>query len=158
MVVSLIIALILSLCVVATAMMYEHMEITVETFVRNWGAAFLTIILTTIILPVKVWGDLFAGALKLKPRTLPFGLVSNIIPTFVYNTTATLVLVGTIVGFSVPFYWQAVAHSYLITLVVAYVISMLAESLAIKIAIKCCMPVPHGSAVEQAPPHGSAAE
>jgi hypothetical protein len=148
MVVSLVIAVILSLCMATTAMVYEHMDLTVEAIVRNWGTAFLSIMLTTILLPVKVWGDLFAGALKLKPRTLPFGLVSNIIPTIIYNTIASLVLVGTIVGFSVPFYWSAVAHAYVVTLVVAYVISLGAEALAIKVAQKCCLPIPHGSAAE----------
>ncbi|MDR1320662.1 MAG: hypothetical protein LBK56_04455 [Gracilibacteraceae bacterium] len=148
MVVSLIIALVLALCCATTALIYEHLDLSVESIIRSWGTAFLSIMLTTIILPVKIWGDLLAGALKLKPRSLPFGLVSNIVPTLIYNTVAALVLVGVNVGFDAPFYWNAVAHSYIITFVVAYVISLGAEALAIKVAQKSCLPVPHGSAAE----------
>jgi hypothetical protein len=130
------------------AIFYNHLDFTVELFIRNWGTAFLTIMLITMIFPSKVWGDKLAAATGTKPLTLPFGLISNIVPTFFYNTGATCVLVGVNVTFSAPFYWQAVAHDYLMMFAVSYVLSLIAEAIAVKVAIKSGVPVPHASIVK----------
>jgi hypothetical protein len=145
MVVSVIIALILSICMATTAIFWNHLPFSIELLARNWGTAFLVIILTTIILPGNMWGDMFAGAIKLKPRTFPFGLVSNLIPTFFYNTFATLVLAGVNIpgGFAAPFYWQAVLHDWFMMYLVSYVLSLIAEAIALKLAFKWEIPVPH---------------
>ncbi|MGN0970538.1 MAG: hypothetical protein ACI4OY_01200 [Aristaeellaceae bacterium] len=144
MVVSIIIALILSLCMSATATVKTALmagaAVQAETLVRNWGTAFLVIMLISVFLPVKMWGDQFAAAVKLRQNTLPFGLVSNLIPTLFYNTGATLVLVGVNVGFSAPYYWAAVAGDYLLMFVISYVLSLLAERLGMVIAQKACLP------------------
>lgn len=144
MVVSIIIALILSLCMSATATVKTALiagaAVQVETLVRNWGTAFLVIMLISVFLPVKMWGDQFAAAVKLRHNTLPFGLVSNLIPTLFYNTGATLVLVGVNVGFSAPYYWAAVAGDYLLMFVISYVLSLVAERLGMVIAQKACLP------------------
>ncbi len=136
MVVSLIIALILSLLMATAAIFWNHLDFSIELWIKNWGSAFLTIMLVTLILPVKIWGDKLAAAIKLKPRTLPFGLVSNIVPTLFYNTAATLVLVGVNVTFTAPFYWAAVAHDWLFFFIFSYVVSLIAEALAVKVALK----------------------
>jgi hypothetical protein len=145
MVISMIIALILSLCMASTALVWNHLPFSIELLVRNWGTAFLTIIITSIIFPGKMWGDMFAGLIKLKPGTFPFGLVSNLIPTFFYNTAATLVLVGVNIpgGFAAPFYWQAVLHDYFMMYLVSYVLSLIAEAIALKLAFKWQIPAPH---------------
>ncbi len=144
MVVSIIIALILSLCMSATATVKTALmagaAVQLETLVRNWGTAFLVIMLISVFLPVKMWGDQFAAAVKLRHNTLPFGLVSNLIPTLFYNTGATLVLVGVNVGFSAPYYWAAVAGDYLLMFVISYVLSLVAERLGMVIAQKACLP------------------
>jgi hypothetical protein len=158
MVISMIIALILSICMATSAIFWNHLPFSIDLLARNWGTAFLTIILTTIILPGKHWGDLFAGLLKLKPRTFPFGLVSNLIPTFFYNTFATLVLTGVNLpfrfpagdirfifgGFAAPFYWQAVLHDWFMLYLVSYVLSLIAEAIALKLAFRWQIPAgPH---------------
>lgn len=144
MVVSIIIALILSLCMSATATVKTALmpgaAVQLETLVRNWGTAFLVIMLISVFLPLKMWGDQFAAAVKLRQNTLPFGLVSNLIPTLFYNTGATLVLVGVNVGFSAPYYWAAVAGDYLLMFVISYVLSLVAERLGMVIAQKACLP------------------
>ena len=144
MVVSIIIALILSLCMSATATVKTALmagaAVQAETLVRNWGTAFLVIMLISVFLPVKMWGDQFAAAVKLRHNTLPFGLVSNLIPTLFYNTGATLVLVGVNVGFSAPYYWAAVAGDYLLMFVISFVLSLVAERLGMVIAQKACLP------------------
>ena len=144
MVVSIIIALILSLSMSATATVKTALmagaAVQAETLVRNWGTAFLVIMLISVFLPVKMWGDQFAAAVKLRHNTLPFGLVSNLIPTLFYNTGATLVLVGVNVGFSAPYYWAAVAGDYLLMFVISYVLSLVAERLGMVIDQKACLP------------------
>jgi hypothetical protein len=148
MVVSMIIAIILSFCMAATAIFYDRLDFTIELFIRNWGTAFLTIMLITMIFPSKAWGDKLAGAIGAKPYTLLFGLISNIVPTIFYNTGATCVLVGVNVTFSAPFYWMAVAHDYLVMFAVSYVLSLIAEAMAIKVAIKSGVPIPHASVIK----------
>jgi hypothetical protein len=142
MIVSLIIALVLSISMSTTAIFYDHLTFSIELLVRNWGSAFLTIMIVSIIIPVVVWGDRLAAGAGLKPRTLPFGLLSNLVPTFFYNTAATLVLVGVNVGFRAPFYWKAVAHDYLVMFAVSYFLSLIAEGLAVKVALRSVGPPP----------------
>jgi hypothetical protein len=134
MIVSLVIALILSLCMATTAIFYDHLVFSPELLIRNWGTAFLTIMLVSIIMPVIGWGDQLAGLFGLKPRTPLFGLVSNLVPTFFYNTAATLVLVGVNVTFTAPFYWAAVAHDWPVMYVVSYFLSLGAVALGINLA------------------------
>jgi hypothetical protein len=157
MVISVLIALILSVCMSSTAIIWNHLEFNIDLLVRNWGTAFLTIIITSIIFQGKMWGDMFAGFIKLKPMTFPFGLVSNLIPTFFYNTAATLVLAGVNLdfrfpagdirhifgGFAAPFYWQAVLHDYFMLYLVSYILSLIAEAIALKLAFKWQIPAPH---------------
>lgn len=139
MIVSIIIALILSLCMasVATARAATpESPLTLEHVISNWGTAFLTIMLVSVLLPSKVWGDKLSATLGLKAGTLPFGLVSNLVPTLFYNTAATLVLVGVNVGFAAPFYWAAVAGDYILMFVISYVLSIIAERLGMLVAQK----------------------
>lgn len=136
MVVSLIIALILSLLMATAAIFWNSLDFSIELWIKNWGSAFLTIMFVTLILPVKIWGDKLAGLCRLKPRTLPFGLVSNIVPTLFYNTAATMVLVGVNVTFTAPFYWAAVAHDWLFFFCFSYIVSLIAEAFAVKVALK----------------------
>ncbi|MDO5298182.1 MAG: hypothetical protein Q4F18_02040 [Clostridia bacterium] len=144
MTVSIIIALILSICMSTTAIIWDKLTFSIELLLRNWGTAFLTIMLISLLLPVKMMGDTFSGRLGLKPDTLPFGLVSNLIPTLFYNTGATLILVGVNVGFSAPYYWQAFRADFGIMFVVSYVLSLIAERIGMIVAKKACQPIhPH---------------
>lgn len=143
MVVSIVIAMLLSVCMAATAIFWDHLEFSIELLLRNWGTAFLTIMLISVFLPVKIWGDKLAAKLGLKPGTLPFGLVSNLVPTLFYNTGATLILVGVNVGFAAPFYWQAVLADYGVMYVISYVLSLVAERIGMVVAGQACAPEQH---------------
>ncbi len=137
MIVSIVIAVLLSLCMASTATVRAvtpEAPLTVERLISNWGTAFLVIMLISILLPSKHWGDQFAGLLHLKPDSLPFGLVSNLVPTLFYNTGATLVLVGVNVGFTAPYYWAAVAGDLVFMYVVSYVLSLIAERIGMLVA------------------------
>ena len=144
MTVSIVIALILSICMSATAIVWDKLTFSIELLLRNWGTAFLTIMLISLLLPVKMMGDAFAGKLGLKHDTLPFGLVSNLVPTLFYNTGATLILVGVNVGFGAPYYWNAFWADFFVMFVVSYVLSLIAERIGMLVAKKACQPLlPH---------------
>lgn len=143
MVVSVVVALLLSFCMATTAIFWDHLEFSIELLIRNWGTAFLTIMIISMLVPGKMLGDRFAGLFKLKAGSLPFGLVSNLVPTLFYNTGATLILVGVNVGFGAPFYWAAVAADYVVMYVVSYVLSLIAERIGMLVAGQSCPPVPH---------------
>jgi len=157
MVVSMVIAVLLSFAMATTATVKlaitANMPFIIENWIRNWGTAFLVIVITTMVVPSKIWGDKLAGSFKLKPRSLPFGLVSNIVPTFFYNTFATMVLVGVnlpagpngVAGFGSSIYWVAVMGDWFLMFVVSYILSLFAEALAIKVAVNSCQMPPHGS-------------
>lgn len=137
MIVSIVIAVLLSLCMAAIATIRAvtpEASLTIERLISNWGTAFLVIMLISIVLPSKLWGDHLAGALHLKPDSLPFGLVSNLVPTLFYNTGATLVLVGVNVGFTAPYYWATVAGDLVFMYIVSYVLSLIAERIGMLIA------------------------
>ncbi len=137
MIVGIVIAVILSCCMASAAtfriipttepMFFEHL-------LSNWGTSFLVVMFISIFLPTKLWGDHLAGALHLKPDSLPFGLVADLVPTLFYNTGATLVLVGVNIGFSAPYYWSAVAGDYLIMFAISYVLSLLTERVGMLVA------------------------
>lgn len=143
MVVSVVVALILSICMATTAIFWDHLDFSMELLIRNWGTAFLTIMIISILIPGKVLGDRMAAKLGLKAGSLPFGLVSNLVPTLFYNTGATLILVGVNVGFSAPFYWSAVAADYFVMYIVSYVLSLVAERAGMLVAGQSCPPPEH---------------
>lgn len=138
MVVSTVVALVLSACMATTAALWNHLDITAELLIRNWGTAFLTIMLTSMLIPTKAIGDRIALALKIKENTPLFGIVGNLFPTLCFNTTASFILTGVNVGFSAPYFWAAFMHDYFVMFVVSYVLAFVAERIAFLVAVKCC--------------------
>lgn len=143
MVVSIVIALLLSICMATTAIFWDHLDFSIELLIRNWGTAFLTIMGISVLLPVKMWGDRLSEKLGFRPGGLAFGLVSNLVPTLFYNTGATLILVGVNAGFASPYYWQAVQADLLVMYIVSYVLSLVAERIGMIVAGLSCAPEPH---------------
>ncbi|MDO4545126.1 MAG: hypothetical protein Q4C25_03125 [Bacillota bacterium] len=149
MVVTMIIALILSLCMATTAICIGGLPLNICMIARSWGTCFLVIMLVSIIIPSKIWGDKLAMKCKLKPNTLKFGLVSNIIPTFVYNTAATFALPAVNIFYNdaipeaaqLPAYLSSVKHDYLIMFVLSYFVSLIAEKIALQVAFKNVPPI-----------------
>lgn len=137
MVISIVMAMMISLCMAVVGIWRNPAAgFTAERLLSNWGPAFLTIMTVSILLPVKYWGDRAAARLKLKAGTIPFGLVSNLVPTFFFNTVTTCVMVGVNLGFGSPHYWQAVAGDWLPMFAASYALSFFAEKLGYLIAVR----------------------
>lgn len=141
MVISLVMALIISLCMsVAAFLRTPGISFSAELLIRNWGAAFLSVTIVSLLFPVKAWGDRLAGVLKLKKDMQIFGLIANLVPTFFFNTVLTVVEVGINIpdGFASPNFWTAIAHDFLPMFAISYVLSLVAERIGISIARKVC--------------------
>ncbi len=141
MVISLVMSLTLSLCMSIVAFLRTpEMQFTVETLIRNWGAAFLSITIVSLLFPVKAWGDCLAAFFGLKQETLPFGLIANLVPTLFFNTAITFIEVGVNIqgGFGSPFYLTAVAGDYIPMFLISYLLSLGAEKIGLLIARSVC--------------------
>lgn len=141
MVISIVMSLILSFSMACVALFRNAAAgFAIEALIRNWGTAFLTIMIVSLLFPVKEWGDRFAGACGLKPGTLPFGLASNLAPTLFFNTFITMVVAGVNVpgGFVSSLYWTAVANDFLPMFAVSYLLSLGAEKIGLSVAKKAC--------------------
>lgn len=143
MVISTVIALFLSLFMAISVYPLNHMAFDICSLIKGWGTSFLVIMLTTMLLPLKMWGDMLAGKIGLKEGTLPFGLFSNLVPTFFYNLFATAIATAVNVFYNpmIPAEAQmgaftgTVLYDLPITFVIAYVLSLILERIAFKVAV-----------------------
>lgn len=139
MIVGIVMALMISFSMAIVGAVRSPMEqFSMEMLLRNWGTAFLTITVVSILFPVKSWGDQLAIKLGVKTATLPFGLVSNLVPTFFFNTITTCVMVGINVdgGFASVHYWAGVRGDYLSMFVTSYLLSLAAEKIGRFVAMR----------------------
>lgn len=130
MIISMVVALILSFSMAIVAMIWNaQSSFSIELLIRNWGAAFLTVIIISMILPLKTWGDRLASVCGLKLGSAAFSLLSNLVPTLFFNTFITMIEVGINIpgGFSSPMFWTAVAHDYMPMFTASYLLSFVAE-------------------------------
>lgn len=148
MVVSTIVALFLTFWMAIIAIFLFGLDRDLVTWYRTWSVVFLTIMLCTFIFPSKVWGDKFALKCGLKANTLPFGLVSNIIPTLIYNTAAQAALPAVNIFYNpnIPseaqfgVWLEAAASSWVTMFFISYIIAMIGEAIAVKAAFRCVPP------------------
>lgn len=148
MVVSTVVALFLTFWMAIIAMFLFGLDKNLTTWYRTWSVVFLTIMLCTFIFPSKLWGDKFALKCGLRANTLPFGLVSNIVPTLIYNTAAQIALpaVNIFHNPNIPeaaqwaVWWEAATSSWPTMFLISYVVAMIGEAIAVKVAFKCAPP------------------
>lgn len=123
-----------SMATVGVIWNYAQLGFHIESWILNWGAAFLSFTLVSIILPVKMIGDKAAIALKLKPEGLGFFVISNAVRTLFFNTVVTVVLTGCGMGFTHPFLWPAIGSQLLPMYVISLLFSLVYEKMAFRVA------------------------
>ena len=144
MVVSTIIALFMGACMSIAAMFVDALDKTIWVFLNNWGVITWMVLVILILVPAPKWGGKMAGALKCKPDTLAFTLVSSIIPAVIINTCLTALMAAiNIFGSAVipaeakaGIWCSAFLHDWPIMLVVSYVASVIAGIIGAAIAKK----------------------
>ncbi len=148
MVVSTVMVAILSTCMASIAMVLFGITVTPISWYQNVSVSFLTLFLASALLPVKTWGDQMAVACKLNRKTIPFGLVANIIPSLIFNTIATIVLPAVNIFYNehIPqeaqfgIWMNAVLGGWGTMFVISFVLAFIAESIAVKVAFKSVPP------------------
>ncbi|MBQ6582295.1 MAG: hypothetical protein IJH77_00555 [Mogibacterium sp.] len=139
-----VIAFLMSGIMAVAVMFLNHMPKTWVTFVQTWGAAFLVVTVVLVICPVSLLGDKFAGMFKLTPHTMPFTLVSNIIPTLIINTVLAFVMpaLGIFYNEAVPeaarmgAWLGASLGGWLPTFIISYFAALIAAKVGESLAVK----------------------
>ncbi|MCD8020444.1 MAG: hypothetical protein LUF92_12945 [Clostridiales bacterium] len=135
-IISIYVALFMSVSMATVGVLWNAAEagIHLENWILNWGAAFLSFTLVSIILPVKMIGDKAAQALKLKEEGWGFFFLSNAVRTLFFNTVVTIVLTGCGMGFDNPYLWAAIGAQILPMYIISFLFSCVYEKLAFRIA------------------------
>ena len=148
MVVSTIMVAVLSLCMASIAMPVFGITVTPVSWYQNVSVSFMTLFIASVILPVKIWGDKMASAMKLKRKTFAFGIVANIIPSLIFNTIATIVLPAVNIFYNehIPaeaqfgIWFNAVISGWPIMFGISFVLAIIGETIALKVAFKSVHP------------------
>lgn len=148
MVVSTVMVAVLSVCMASIAMPLFGIPVTPVSWYQNVSVSFLTMFITSVLLPVKIWGDKMAISFKLERKTFAFGIVANIIPSLVFNTIATMVLPAVNIFYNehIPaeaqfgIWMDAVIGGWPLMFVISFVLAMIGETIALKVAFKSVHP------------------
>lgn len=96
--------------------------------------AFVFAWIVTLVIPVQKLGYAFAGLFRLRPQTLACGLVANVVIELIYVGVINFAMTVINVGFVMPALWFAYIGVFPVLYVVSYVLSVLVEPLAARIA------------------------
>ena len=137
MIVSSVIALLMGIFMAVAIMIIQHTPFTWINIFETWGIIFLMITLILMIVPVNLLGDKFAKKIGLKARTLSFALVSNIIPSLIFNTIMSLVMPATGIFYNeaipaearVGAWMDAFVSGWLPTFVISYFCALVAAKI-----------------------------
>lgn len=148
MVVSTVMVAVLSVCMASIAMPIFGIPVTPVSWYQNVSVSFMTLFVASVILPVKIWGDQMATAMKLERKTFAFGVAANIIPSLIFNTIATIVLPAVNIFYNeyIPaeaqfgIWLDAVFSGWPIMFVISFVLAFVGESIALKVAFKSVHP------------------
>ncbi len=151
MIMSHVVALILSLLMASAAIIVGGRAFVAVDWVKNWGTAFLTITITGMLIPCTPIAMALGHKLNIKPDSFTQTLLTSFVSTIFFNTTATLVLAavnvfgnaeieaavaaGHIPSVSAVFL-QSCIHDWPIMFVISFIASIPVSMLAFKIAQK----------------------
>ena len=105
----------------------------------------LSIILVSLFVPYKAWGERLAKLCGCREGTAPFKLISGIVPSLVLNTFITVLVSAANILYNpaIPAEHQmgewisGMIHDWPITLVISYLASFVAEFAGMKVAERC---------------------
>lgn len=151
MIMSTVIAILLSLVVSVFAALIGGNTITWQSIIRNWGTCYLIITLTGWIFPLTEWSFALCDKLKIKKGTTAHALIENTVASLFFNTFATLIL-SAVNMFGNPeveaavahgaapsvaaLWWRGVLHDLPICFVFSFIVAWFITKLAVKIAAK----------------------
>jgi len=147
-VVTVIMALIMGVVMAIAAIVVNRQPFSPPLLIRNILCSSLIALVLGLLIPLKPLGDRLASAFSLRERTLPFELVSNLVPSLVINTFNTVIISGINIlpNANIPeparmnVWISAIFSSIGIMFVVSYIASFIAQKFAVKAAMRICPP------------------
>lgn len=144
-VVMLVIAWVMGLIMTFAALVIDKLPWNYSNLFKIWAMIAHAILLVSLFVPYKTWGDSLAKLCGCKAETVPYKLVSGIVPSLVLNTFITVlvsaanILYNPMIPADVQFQsWiSGMLHDWPITLVVSYLASFIAEFVGVKVAERC---------------------
>lgn len=144
-VIILIIALVLGLIMTFAALIVDKLAFNYSNIFKIWAMIALSIILVSLFVPYKAWGERLAKLCGCREGTAPFKLISGIVPSLVLNTFITVLVSAANILYNpaIPAEHQmgewisGMLHDWPITLVISYLASFIAEFAGVKVAERC---------------------
>ena len=144
MIVSAMLELLMGLFMAVAITIINHHPFTWVTLLPVWAEITFVVKLVLMFLPVNEWGGKFAGMFGLKPDTIAFKAVSNLVPTFIINTflAAIIPALGIFYNDAIPqdmrfAEWKAVFFGgWLLTFVISYFLGFIAVKIGDIVAIR----------------------
>lgn len=146
--VTLIMSLIMGIIMAFAAIVVNKLPFSLPVLFRSILCSFLVALVLGLLIPLKPLGDKLASAFSLRERTLPFELVSNLVPSLVINTFNTVIMSGINIlpNASIPeparvqVWIGAILSSMGIMFIVSYIASFIAQKFAVRAAMQICPP------------------
>ena len=145
MIVTVVLALIMGIVMSVAAILIDHLPFHICNLYKICGMVVLNVIVISLFVPYQKWSEMLCSRLGLQKETIPYTLVSNLIPTLIFNTANTLFISGANIFFNDMIPKEAQLGAWLGGIVkdwpVMFVISFAAALIAGKIGVSTAQKV-----------------
>lgn len=132
---------------------------TVPSWLISFGISLVISLVIGFVVPVNKLGDMACRKCKAEPRSLKGNLISSLVSNLIYTPIITILMVTVMVGNAakhapkgaVPPVTKILPGSLLISLVVGYVVIVIAQPLYLKLLLKNVPMGERGKNRDQAP-------
>ncbi|MBQ8094762.1 MAG: DUF2798 domain-containing protein [Clostridia bacterium] len=153
-IITVIMAAIMGVIMAVAAIFVNHLPFAPGVLLKNIVISFLVALVIGLIVPHKQLGDRLAAKCGLKPESLGFKLVSNLVPSLIINTANTCIISGVNIlpnpgipqQLRMGIWGSSILGGWPIMFVVSYIASYFAQIIAVKCAMKICPPPKGGPA------------
>mgnify|MGYP003585222682 FL=1 len=136
MIVTVVLSIMMGIIMALVAVMVDGLAFNFSNVFKIWAMITLVILLVSIFIPYKKWGEKSAAGLRLKEGTLAFKLASAIIPTLILNSFITVIVSAANILYNeaIPQIMQStvllagILHDWPIMLVISYFAAFLSEA------------------------------
>lgn len=144
-VVTLVIAWMMGLIMTFAALVIDNLPWNYSNLFKIWAMVAHSILLVSLFIPYKAWGESLAELCGCRAGTVPYKLVSGIIPSLVLNTFITVLVSAANILYNplipteaqIQTWISGMLHDWPVTLVISYFASFIAEYAGVKAASKC---------------------
>ncbi|MBR1709561.1 MAG: hypothetical protein IJ719_12145 [Clostridia bacterium] len=137
-VMSISVSVIMGFVMAVTAIIVNKIPFGLGVLLKNACISILVVFLISLFIPYRKLGEQFAGLFPVKHGSLPFQLISNIVPSLIINTFNTIIISGAniLTNPGIPaaarmgIWGSAIVKGFPIMFLVAYIASFFAQKIA----------------------------